>query len=492
MASTEIFPADLSEPSSLPPDPAARGEQSCSTSESTWASVEADLARIRERALTALVRGAAAGFALRGGLHLLSKALSLVSARRSKKTVLSGRHPLEETARYTAFLGALGGVYVAVDEGLALWLGKKKTAKWRALVAGLCAGPSILLTGSDVRHNSLSLYIFLRGLTLLIRCGNKPSSRAWLRALLAPTRFEHGDTLMMCLASYQILYSFIVMPHTMPKSYVHFLQRHALKAPYVWEAIRELLAHNATSSLPATELQALKGTGHIPICTRVPCSLLHPSQSCAGHIGRFLPAAYIRALPVYLPVYLIPALLVHRKRLWTEPLAILPRVLLGTLRSSGFLALYIGCALAGACSGHSIFGTTSGVFCGFLTSVAGLATLVEKKSRRMELALYCASRAIQALFECMVEWGYAKPFRFRMDVVLFSIACGAIMHCYSGDEGRHRDTFRSKYLNVLDFVYGNSGLNVGRIKHIPSNQDLLQTLHQRNGWVSQFMPFLGG
>jgi hypothetical protein len=29
----------------------------------------------------------------------------------------------------------------------------------------------------------------------------------------------------------------------------------------------------------------------------------------------------------------------------------------------------------------------------------------------------------------------------------------------SGGHGAHRDVFRSKYLNVLDFVFGNSGEN---------------------------------
>ena len=45
----------------------------------------------------------------------------------------------------------------------------------------------------------------------------------------------------------------------------------------------------------------------------------------------------------------------------------------------------------------------------------------------------------------------------RLDVAMFAGACAAIMHCYSDDRGCHRDVFRSKYLNVLDFVFGNRG-----------------------------------
>lgn len=41
--------------------------------------------------------------------------------------------------------------------------------------------------------------------------------------------------------------------------------------------------------------------------------------------------------------------------------------------------------------------------------------------------------------------------------MLFSLGCGAIMHCYSDSCGEHRDVFKSKYLNVLDFIFGNEG-----------------------------------
>ncbi len=88
--------------------------------------------------------------------------------------------------------------------------------------------------------------------------------------------------------------------------------------------------------------------------------------------------------------------------------------------------------------------------------------MIEKKSRRMELALYCISRAVESWGQCLLEWGYVSP-RFlppRLDVVLFSLAVGSITHCYADSQGQHRDVFRSKYLNVLDFIFGNNGKNI--------------------------------
>lgn len=43
--------------------------------------------------------------------------------------------------------------------------------------------------------------------------------------------------------------------------------------------------------------------------------MIHGNQACGAHFVTFLIQAYKRALPVYLPVYLIPALIVHRQGL---------------------------------------------------------------------------------------------------------------------------------------------------------------------------------
>ncbi|KAK9857997.1 hypothetical protein WJX84_005609, partial [Apatococcus fuscideae] len=97
----------------------------------------------------------------------------------------------------------------------------------------------------------------------------------------------------------------------------------------------------------------------------------------------------------------------------------------------------------------------------------GLATLVEKKSRRMELAIYCMSRAVESFCLCLREWGWVSDRMVppRLDILMFMAATGAIMHCYSDARGKHRDVFRSKYLNVLDFILGSKGFEEGSLKH---------------------------
>ena len=81
-----------------------------------------------------------------------------------------------------------------------------------------------------------------------------------------------------------------------------------------WLSTQELTAHNATGQAPI-RLPSLQGTPHEEFCHTRPCGFIHKGHSCNTNVLTFLPQAYARALPVYLPVYFLPAILVHRKRL---------------------------------------------------------------------------------------------------------------------------------------------------------------------------------
>lgn len=77
-----------------------------------------------------------------------------------------------------------------------------RTARWRALLAGAIAGPSMLITGLETEHRSLAIYILMRAAVLASRCGIK-SKR--FGSVCKPLTWAHGDIFLMCLASSQIL-----------------------------------------------------------------------------------------------------------------------------------------------------------------------------------------------------------------------------------------------------------------------------------------------
>ena len=89
-----------------------------------------------------------------------------------------------------------------------------------------------------MRHHSLAIYVLLRGITLLVRCGNKPDAPRLVRRLLAPTRWRHGDTGLMCLCTSQLAYSWICKPQTLPPTFVHFLNKHGGKELWFYRAAR--------------------------------------------------------------------------------------------------------------------------------------------------------------------------------------------------------------------------------------------------------------
>ncbi len=88
-----------------------------------------DLYRIRDRILTSATRGAAAGVLIKGGLHTLTFIMYLLGKLRGGKgrqRAISLADVLRDTIVHTAFFAALGSTYTAVDEGLALVLGKER------------------------------------------------------------------------------------------------------------------------------------------------------------------------------------------------------------------------------------------------------------------------------------------------------------------------------------------------------------------------------
>lgn len=83
-----------------------------------------ELQRAFDRVLAGVVRGAAIGFTLRGGLHIVGSLLTALSKRRKRAITLSAA--VEDTIRYTAFLASLAGVYIGTDEGIAALFGKER------------------------------------------------------------------------------------------------------------------------------------------------------------------------------------------------------------------------------------------------------------------------------------------------------------------------------------------------------------------------------
>ncbi|CAN0900508.1 hypothetical protein LINGRAHAP2_LOCUS20881 [Linum grandiflorum] len=171
------------------------------------------------RIIIASVKGFSIGAGLKGGLALFSILARLRRTRKPREFTNNEAITLalKETLRYGLFLGTFAGTFVSVDEIIAALGGHRRqafflsvqTGKWRALVAGLVAGPSMLLTGPNTQHTSLAIYILMRAAVLASRCGIK-SKR--FGKYCKPLTWKHGDIFLMCLSSSQILYVPLLAP----------------------------------------------------------------------------------------------------------------------------------------------------------------------------------------------------------------------------------------------------------------------------------------
>lgn len=422
--------------------------------------------RALERCITSFVKAFAVGASLRGGLSAFSILTRL--RRKSKKTSASQKSTaeligpiLKDVLRYGLFLGSFAGTFSTVDELIAAFGGFKRTAKWRALMAGAVAGPSLLLIGPNVQHTSMAIYIFLRAAVLAARCGIKSEHLGWF---CRPLTWKHGDVFLMCLSASQILSAWILKPESLPSSYISFLNKHGGKDISITKTILQLAFNYPLTHLKAVEKYHKSMGMDIELDEKVTttCMVIHGNQDCISHFIWFLGKAYLRSLPVYIPVYVIPAIIVHRQGLLRKPVPIFSKALFGTARSSLFLSVYCASAWLWTCMLFRAAKICNPAILAMGTFPPGLALMIEKKSRRMEIALYCFARALESFAICcgdesIMPLNYKfKPLNYkfkapdRIDVILFSFATSIIMHCYA----QEREVFRSKYLNVLDWVFG--------------------------------------
>ncbi|KAL5226972.1 hypothetical protein ABZP36_015237 [Zizania latifolia] len=209
---------------------------------------------------------------------------------------------------------------------------KKRIARWRSLLAGLIAGPSMLLTGPGTQHNSLAIYILMHAAVLASRCGIKSKQ---FRNIRKPLTWSHGDIFLVC--------------------------------------VKEVVNHTAFTNLEGIE-KCYKSVGvdlKLDPNMKVPCLMsttnmliMHGNQSCVGHFVSFLFQAYGRAVHTYLCSNLFSSYTffappygsskcLHPSQ--CRPYTIPGKSLLGTARSSMFLSMFYVSAWAWTCLLFRIF-----------------------------------------------------------------------------------------------------------------------------------------
>ncbi|KAG5481023.1 hypothetical protein LSCM1_06699 [Leishmania martiniquensis] len=263
--------------------------------------------------------------------------------------------------------------------------------KFLSLLAGCISATPAFVMNKETR-TELSLYLFVRSAHTF--------SLRYLLPFMPRTlqEFRHYDVLLMCLSSAQIAYGCLFNPNTLPKSYQGFLNR---ASTYHEKLIRghsgfcrerlvpDLVDYCWSRQLPVIENFDQRGANTL-------CQVAHGNYSCNMWAVVFIIKNMLTmGMPLYFPLRLVSMMAFQRRRLITSPLSTITHNVRSMLVSSLFLALYSGIILRSACFGvqHRGGGTKTVTA---LCSLAGLATLLEPKGRRMDLALYCSMYALRS------------------------------------------------------------------------------------------------
>ena len=223
-------------------------------------------------------------------------------------------------------------------------------------VAGFVSGAIFSSVDQDVRQAVIVLWIVIRA----------------LRALLPPVPFS--DVIIMMFSASNILATYVHAPTDHAKSYQGFLHKFGGK-----------------TSTQLAPFRTPSGDG-----PEVICELVHPGQGCMAHMVTFTVEGLLRAVPLYLPVHLAGLLLSSHKSV--------PLLASNVLRSALFLSVYCSSAWYAACQYYRYLplGPSTRFKTLFVEWIPGLAVLLERPSRRKELASYCLSHALNSY------WTWAK------------------------------------------------------------------------------------
>ncbi|ORC92643.1 uncharacterized protein TM35_000033960 [Trypanosoma theileri] len=317
------------------------------------------------------------------------------------------------------------------------------TEKLASVLAGcICALPSLAMNRET--RTDLSLYVFVRAL-------HSFSVGYILPILPEPCRrFEHYDIITMCLSASQILYSVIFAPFTMPPAYQRFLLKAAMLDNRVVRGHAGLARYQITPEL--VELCVEKGF-KIPQSAKehfkIGCLYSHPGMTCNRFFFSFLMKQILWVgMPLYVPLKLGAIIAFKRNDLKHHPLKVLQNMLRSALLSALFLALYSASTVRFACFAAQ-GNIRGGFFFAIMCSLAGVATLLEPKGRRMDLALYCLTYALRSFVMTQYRLGRIPYPRHDTVFLLYLFSVGFIFYQYDREPEKLNSGVRANLAKLL-------------------------------------------
>ncbi|XP_031393152.1 uncharacterized protein LOC116204921 [Punica granatum] len=371
-------------------------------------------------------------YGVRVGIGILLRAFKLAkgqsySSLLDLKQLVSEKDLIvrEEACRIGLLFGGFTGSYHAL-RCLFRKLRRKETPL-NVFLSGSIAGLSILALDDSNRRRTLALYLLAR----VAQCAYN-SAKSKNKFHLWGSHWRHGDSLLFSLACAQVMYSFVMRPESLPKSYQDFIQKTGPVAQPVYKAVRDncrgLPLDIATLSSYLSKVgksDLVKLEEFPPI---VPCSMIHPhTKSCLIHNANATSATFRKTFPLYFSLTFVPFVVLHLQKFTDAPARTLWLAVKGAVRSTSFLSAFVGIFQAVICLHRKVASKDHKLVYWLSGGIAALSVLLEKKSRRSELALYVLPRAGDSLWYILIN-RHLLPDIKNAEVALFCACMGGVMY----------------------------------------------------------------
>lgn len=388
--------------------------------------------RLAHYVIKAGAKGALAGYCGKLAFALLPVLLRRPKLRTLLRLVLSkaiGREPIA----FGLFLGFLAGTYTGVlAAGRYRW--GARPPRRLPLLAGGAAGLAIFFLPRPARL-PLALFMCVRALEVLGRVAERRG--------LVPN-VPHVDAALMSVASAQVLWTWLFNREALTPSYRRFLDVQGGKPREALQGLQDLFTRGAVDAVSVNAMRARLGAKPLPAAAlRSSCQVLHPlDASCSASFAQFWIRAFVRALRVYLPVYVVPALLFGFKRCLHAPLPTVRHVAVGVARSAAFLASYCSMGYGGVCLQENVVQARHHLVGAFAGALCGVTVMLEKKARRIELALYVLSHALESFYRTWWRKLGLRPVP-HFESLLFCASVATILHTLEVRPELVRPSYRS-------------------------------------------------
>lgn len=371
-------------------------------------------------------------YGVRVGIGILLRAFKLAkgqsySSLLDLKQLVSEKDLIvrEEACRVGLLFGGFTGSYHAL-RCLFRKLRRKETPL-NVFLSGSIAGLSILALDDSNRRRTLALYLLAR-----VAQSAYNSAKSKNKFHFWGSHWRHGDSLLFALACAQVMYAFIMRPESLPKSYQDFIQKTGPVAKPVYRAVRDNCRGLPLDIASLSTYLAKKGVSNQvkleEFPSIIPCSVIHPhTNSCLVHNANASSATFRKTFPLYFSLTFVPFVVLHLQKFMDSPARTCWLALKGAVRSTTFLSAFVGIFQGVICSHRKIASKDHKLVYWLAGGLAALSVLLEKKSRRSELALYVLPRAGDSLWYILIN-RHLVPNIKNAEVALFCACMGGVMY----------------------------------------------------------------